>query len=425
MSSTATSPDLREKLVEIRRELHRRPELGNQESSTAATVCRYLAAMGISARNGVAGHGVVAEIPGLTTGPLIALRAEMDALPIQEETGLPFASEVPGVMHACGHDGHMTMLLGAAELLRLGEPPPLPVRLIFQPAEELGSGARAMIDAGALDDVAMIFAGHLDRHYPPGTIIVSPGTVNASTDAFHITIRGQGGHGARPHESTDAVVVGSLMVMAVQTLVSREVDPAFPSVVSVGQFTAGTAPNAIAGEAVLRGTIRAQHPDVREQLRAGVARIAKSIGELHGAEVGVELTSGTPPLVNTRKMAELAREAAIEVVGRENVARLRIANMGGEDFAYYMEEVPGCYVRFGAQVPGRQGFPAHSSRFDFAEDALPAGAGYLAAVARRAGQVVRQKAAGRAGAGGRGRAAGRGTGGRGSGRPKAAEERRS
>jgi hippurate hydrolase len=342
MSTTAVSTDLREKLIRIRRELHRRPELGNEESGTARAVCRHLDELGLEHRDGVAGHGVVVEIPGRVDGPMVALRAELDALPIQEETGLDFSSEVPGVMHACGHDGHMTMLLGAAELLRNGDPPPLPVRLLFQPAEELGSGALEMMEAGVLEDVAMIFAGHLDRHYKTGTIVVSPGTVNAAADAFCIEIRGQGGHGARPHESTDPVVVGSLMVMAIQTLVSREVDPAFPSVVSVGQFNAGTAPNAIAGEALLTGTIRAQHPEVREQLNKGVARIG----------------------------------------------RLRIANMGGEDFAYFLEQIPGCYVRFGSQVPGRQGFPAHSSRFDFDEEALPTGAAFLAAVARRAGRAV-------------------------------------
>jgi len=388
MSTAAVSNDLREKLVGIRRDFHRRPELGDEESGTARLVCRHLDELGLRYRNGIAGHGVVAEIPGRVDGPMVALRAELDALPIQEETGLDFSSEVPGVMHACGHDGHMTMLLGAAELLRNEDPPPLPVRLVFQPAEELGSGAQRMMEAGVLEDVAMIFAGHLDRHYKTGTIVVSPGAVNAATDAFRIEIRGQGGHGARPHESTDSVVIGSLMVMAIQTLVSREVDPAFPSVVSVGQFTAGTAPNAIAGEALLTGTIRAQHPEVREQLRKGVTRIAASIGELRGADVSVDLECGTPPLTNTREMTRLARKAAAEVVGRDNVTRLRIANMGGEDFAYYLEEIPGCYVRFGSQVPGRQGFPAHSSRFDFDEEALPTGAAFLATVARRAGRAV-------------------------------------
>ena len=388
MSTTAVSTDLREKLVRIRRELHRRPELANEESGTARLVCRHLDELGLPYRTGVAGHGVVAEIPGRVDGPMVALRAELDALPIQEETGLDFSSEVPGVMHACGHDGHMTMLLGAAELLCNGDPPPLPVRLVFQPAEELGSGAREMMEAGVLEDVAMIFAGHLDRHYETGTIVVSPGAVNAATDSFHIEIRGQGGHGARPHESTDSVVVGSLMVMAIQTLVSREVDPAFPSVGSVGQFTAGTAPNAIAGEALLTGTIRAQHPEVMDQLRKGITRIATAIGELHGAEVSIDLESGTPPLTNTRKMTRLARKAAAEVVGRDNVTRLRIANMGGEDFAYFLEQIPGCYVRFCSQVPGRQGFPAHSSRFDFDEEALPTGAAFLATVARMAGRAV-------------------------------------
>ena len=326
--------------------------------------------IGIPYRGGVAGHGIVAELPGPSGVPPIALRADMDALPIQEETGLPFASERAGVMHACGHDGHTAMLLGAAALLAREPDLPSPVRFIFQPSEEVGSGARGMIAAGALDGAGLVFGGHVDRHYLPGTIIVTDGPVNASSDTFVIEIVGQGAHGARPHESIDAVVVGSLMVMALQTIVSREIDPARPSVVSVGRFDAGTVSNVIAGKARLEGTIRAQDPDVRKQLSVSVKRIAESIGHLHGARVQVTLAEGTPPLINSPEMARLARAAASEVVGAANVLPLRSANMGAEDFSYYLARVPGAYVRFGAQVSGREGFPAHSSRFDFDERVL-------------------------------------------------------
>ncbi len=380
----SANQEFAKRIISIRREFHRYPELSGAEAETAKRVCRFLEAREISYRSGIAGHGIIAEIPGVAEKPYIALRADMDALPVKEETGLSFASENDGIMHACGHDGHMAILIGAAEILLKESPLPLPVRLIFQPAEENAQGAKAMIQAGALEDVAMIFGGHLDRHYPTGTIVVSDGAVNASSDQFTISITGQSGHGARPHETVDAVVVGCLMVMALQTIVSREVDPAFPSVISVGEFKAGTKSNVIAGEAVLKGTIRAQHSNVREQLEKAVSRIARSIGELHGAKVDIIIKPGTPALINTNNMASLAREAAVSVVGKERVKELHTANMGGEDFSYYMEHVDGCYVRYGALGPGHTGYPAHSSLFDIDEHALPAAASFLAAVAKTA-----------------------------------------
>lgn len=384
------APELYDKLVAVRRELHRYPELSGQEARTATVISRFLHELGIHHRTNVAGHGVVADIHGRSGVPCVVLRADTDALPIQEETGLEFASAHTGVMHACGHDGHTTMLLGAAALLSREKGLPAPVRLIFQPAEEKGIGAIAMIQEGALSGAGLVFGGHLDRHYRPGTIVVSEGPVNASSDNFAIEIIGQGAHGARPHESIDAVVVGSLMIMALQTIVSREVDPARPSVVSVGQFHAGTAPNVIAGQAKLEGTVRAQDPAVRRQLLSSVRRIAESIAQLHGAKIHVTVTEGTPPLVNDAVMAGLARQAAIEAVGEANVLPLKTANMGAEDFSYYLEKIPGAYVRFGSQVPGREGYPAHSSKFDFDEEALAVGAVYYRAIARIAGQQLRQ-----------------------------------
>ena len=383
--------DIYDRIVSLRRLLHRYPELSGQETNTSAVIGDFLQSLGIQFRTNVAGAGIVADIPGAAGGPCVVLRADMDALPIQEETGLEFASVHDGIMHACGHDGHTAMLLGAAALLSDEKDLPAPVRLIFQPAEEKGTGAQAMIQAGALDGAGMIFGGHLDRHYQPGAIVVSEGAVNASSDNFTIEIVGQGAHGARPHESIDAVVVGSLMIMALQTIVSREVDPARPSVVSVGQFQAGTAPNVIAGQAKLSGTVRAQDATVRRQLLSSIRRIAESIAQLHGAKMQVSVKEGTPPLINQPDMADLARCAAIEAVGAANVLPLKTANMGAEDFSYYLEQIPGAYVRFGGQVPGKEGFPAHSSKFDFDETALAVGAAYYRAVAKIAGQRLRDE----------------------------------
>ncbi len=377
--------ELSERIIAMRRDLHRHPELSWQEVRTANKVCEVLDRLGITYRSGVAETGIVAEIPGKATGPIVALRADMDALPVHEETGLEFSSVHDGVMHACGHDGHTSMLLGAAELLVRDDDLPAPVRLIFQPAEEEGAGAKAMIQEGALDGVAAIFGGHVDRHYGLGTIVAHEGAVNASTDGFRIEIRGTGGHAARPHESVDAVVVGSLLVMAIQTIVSREVNPAHPSVVTVGRFDAGTASNVIAGHAVLEGTVRAQDPDVRSHLIASLKRIAESVARLHDADAKVTVTAGTPAVINPPDMVEIARAAASRVVGEENIVPLHTPNMGGEDFAYYMQEIPGCYVRFGAVATGREGFPAHSSKFDFDEGVLALGAEYFYRVAKIAG----------------------------------------
>lgn len=374
-----------ERMVAVRRDLHRHPELSWQEERTAERVCARLRELGVPHRR-VTATGIVADLPGRGEGPRVALRADMDALPIQEETGLPFASVHDGVMHACGHDGHMSMLLGAAELLRRQGELPAAVRLIFQPAEETGNGARAMVEAGALDDVAMIFGGHLDRAYPPGTVVVADGVVNASTDTFRIRIAGQGAHAARPHEGVDAVVVGSFVVTALQAIVAREVDPVQPAVVTVGRFHAGSASNIMAGDAELEGTIRANDPDVRDHLLRAVRRVSESVAGLHYATAHVEFRDPTPAVRNAPPMAALARRAAARVVSERDVTALRHANMGAEDFSWYLERVPGCYVRYGARLRGPESPPAHSSRFDFDEGALAVGAAWLCAVALEAGR---------------------------------------
>jgi hippurate hydrolase len=231
----------------------------------------------------------------------------------------------------------------------------------------------------------------VDRHYPTGTIVTHAGAVNASTDSFRIEIQGKGGHAARPHESVDTVVVGSLLVMALQTIVSREVNPAHPSVVTIGRFDAGTASNVIAGQAELEGTIRTQENSVREHVIASLHRICDSIAQLHNAEISMSVREGVPPVINPPAMAEIARRAASNVVGPDYAVPLHTANMGGEDFSYYMQKIRGCYVRLGARDEGREGFPAHSSQFDFDEAVLPIGANYFYRVAKIAGAVVQEE----------------------------------
>jgi len=377
--------ELSGRLVAVRRDLHRHAETSWKETGTADRIEKRLAELGLEPRR-VCGTGVLADVPGGGDGARIALRADIDALPIAEETGLPFASRNPGAMHACGHDGHTAMLLGAAELLT-ADPPPGPVRLIFQPAEEVGTGAEAVIEAGALDGVAAIFGGHLDIHFPAGTIFVTPGPVAASTDLLRIRIAGRGGHAARPHETVDAVVVASHVVLALQHVVSRGIDPAEAAVITIGRLQAGEVANAIAGSAVLEGSIRAFKADVRERLLAEAERIARATAALHGAAAEVEVERGTPPVVNDDRTTDLARWAAIEVAGPERVATLPGANMAGEDFSFYQERVPGCYVRYGAS-PSGPAHPNHSSRFDFDEAALGWGAAWLAEVARVAGREL-------------------------------------
>lgn len=386
MTPSPFDAQLHERMVAIRRDLHAHPELAWRERRTAERVGAVLDELGIAHRR-VAETGVVADLPGPDGVGVVALRADTDALPVTEETGLPFASAHDGVMHACGHDGHTAMLLGAAAYLAKHKMLPTPVRLIFQPAEETGTGAPALIEAGVLDGVALIFGGHLDRLYAAGQMVVTTGPVNASTDEFVIELSGPGGHAARPHESVDPIVAGSHLVTALQTLVSRTVDPTQAAVVSVGQFDAGTAPNVLARRARLEGTLRAQHADVRTQLVAALRRTAEATAAAHGVSVAVDVRASTPPVVNAPGPTALAHEAAALAVGREQLRPPATHNMGGEDFGFYLERTAGCYVRIGAR-PAGDSFPAHSSRFQFDEEALAVGAAYFYHVARVAGESL-------------------------------------
>lgn len=376
-----------EALLGLRRDLHAHPELSWKEERTADKLERALVALGAHDVTRVAGTGVVGRLPGREPGsPTIAIRGDIDALPIQEETKLPFASSVSGVMHACGHDVHATWTIGAGMLLSR-EPALGDVVLILQPAEEVGAGARAILESGALDGIKTIFGGHVDRRFEVGQIVADDGPLAASADEFRIELLGQGAHGARPHESADPIVGAAALIMALQTIVSRRVDPSDPAVVSVGHILAGTASNVIPERATLTGTLRATTPRTRALLRAEVERLAGTVAASHRLTATVTLPDGTPPVVNDPKAAAIARAAAASLVGERNVVPFGLTNMGGEDFAFYQERVPGCFLRVGAREPGGERTPAHSPRFTVAEGAIFVGAAVLAECARRASGV--------------------------------------
>lgn len=372
------------RLVALRRRIHRWPEPAHQEVRTAAEVIRQLTRLGLSYRSGVGGGtGVVARLDTGVPGPVVALRADMDGLPVHEKTGLPFASRRAGLMHACGHDGHIAILLGAAELLKKRPPASGSVVFLFQPAEESRGGALTLIREGALNGVSMVFGGHLDSHYRVGEVGIRPEMDSAFTDEITVRIVGRGGHAARPHEAVDAVLIASLFVVQLQSIVSRSTDPLHPAVVHVGSVHAGTAPNAIADEALLRGTIRNTHAPTRAEVIRRVKKTAEAMAGLHGAVIEVTVDEGYPPVVNHPAAYALARDVAEDMLGREHVVAVKTPSMGGEDFAYYLQQVPGCFVRIGSDT-GNPVATAHSSFFDFDEAAIGVGAVYFAALARRA-----------------------------------------
>ena len=374
-------------MLDIRRTIHQYPELAKEEHRTQRYICEKLHELSLPFRTEGLHTGVVATIgPARSDTPAtncVALRADLDALPVDEKTGLAFASKHPGLMHACGHDGHVAMLLGAAAMLKHVELPGS-VMLLFQPAEESGEGALAMIEDGAFAGVQAIFTGHIDRHFQVGQIAAEPGLICAYTDKFEIKVSGRGGHAARPHETIDAIVVASLLVMSIQTLVSREINPSYPTVVSVGRFSGGSAYNVIAEEAILEGTIRATHPEIRAQIIDGLQRMVRAMDGLYNAKTTIHFRDGLPPVINHPIAARLARKAAKNIVGQEGVVKQRHPSLGGEDFAYFLQKVPGCLVRFGAGHPELANIPAHSPYFDFDEGVLSIGAAFLAQVAWQA-----------------------------------------
>ncbi|MDB4899863.1 MAG: amidohydrolase [Gemmatimonadetes bacterium] len=378
-------PDaLQARLVALRRDLHQHPELSFQELRTASVLERELAAVGVPHVERVGRTGLVARIPGRDRGaPSVAIRGDIDALPIQEATGLSFASANAGVMHACGHDVHASWAVGAAALLA-EHPAQGDVLVVLQPAEEIGEGARAIIGSGLLDDVRAIFGAHVDRRFTIGQVVAQAGPLAASADNFEIELLGRGAHGARPHESADPIVGLAALVTALQTIVARRVNPALPAVVTVGMISGCRAPIVIPDRASLQGTMRATDPGTRALLREALGDIATHVAAAHGLEARITLGMGVPPVINDADAAGWAAVAARAVLGADGVVPLGTPNMAAEDFAFYQEHIRGCFLRVGARRAGEEMIAAHSPRFDVAEEAIGIGATVLAESARRA-----------------------------------------
>jgi len=373
------------RLVEWRRELHRHPELGFEEHRTGRFLASRLDELGLEVHSGLARTGVVGILRApRTSRPAVLLRSDMDGLPVQEVPGREYGSEVPGRMHACGHDGHMAMLLGAASLLATRrEEIPRNVVFCFQPAEEGGGGAQEMIEAGVLHfvETAEAYALHLWSLFPAGTLHVRSGPIMAAQDEFRARIVGRGGHAALPHRARDPVVAAAQAVTALQAVVSRAVDPVQPAVVNVGSLHAGNAPNVIPEDARIEGTLRSFDPEVRQILRTRVRETLEGCARAAGCALEFELKPGYPAVRNDPAAVERVRAAATEVVGAANVIEA-VPMAAAEDFSYFLERVSGAFAFLGA---GNEALgitaPHHCPSFDIDESVLPRGAELLARLA--------------------------------------------
>ena len=359
-------------IVETRHHLHQNPELSHQEADTSAYVAERLRALDLDdVQTGVGGYGIVASVKGAASGPTFAIRADMDALPIQEESDLPYRSSHPGVMHACGHDGHTATLLGtAATLARLRDQLHGTVRFLFQPAEETVGGARRMVEAGALEGVEAVVALHGWPGMDVGRIGIKAGPMMASSDTFDITLQGRGAHAAMPHISIDPIVTGAQLVLALQTLASREISPVEPVVVTVAQFHAGTGHNIIGGTAMLQGTVRCLSDTLRASMPERLERLTAGICQAARAEYTFRYTEGTPVTVNDAGINALIGEVGAEALGAANVVTLESPSMGAEDFGVMLQHTPGAMFRLGV---GAGSPPLHTPRYNFPDAALPVG----------------------------------------------------
>jgi len=386
MPATSFAPAEVQQLIETRRDLHAHPELAFEETRTASVVAERLKSIGLSPRTGVGRTGVIATIEGGKPGKTVLLRADMDALPIQEENEIPYRSQHAGRMHACGHDCHTSILLGVATRLAASSASlPGRAKLVFQPAEEAGDGAQSMIRDGALLDPRpdAAFGLHVWQDLDLGMVGVTAGPMMAAVDAFRVTVTGLGAHAAAPQLGVDPVVCLAQMITALQTIASREADPLQALVVSVTQLEAGSAFNIIPPSATMHGTVRVFDPSLWAEMPGRFERIVQGVAQAFRCTAQIEYDRCNGPTVNDPRMAEIARAAAIEVVGEKHVTG-DVRTMGGEDFSAFLLEVPGCFIAIGSRNAGRGLVHGHHHpRFDVDEDCLAIGAEVLLRTAQR------------------------------------------
>ncbi|BAU64809.1 amidohydrolase [Stanieria sp. NIES-3757] len=368
---------LQAQLIEWRRTIHQKPELAFQEHLTAEFITQKLHEWGIEYQTGIAQTGIVATIKSDYPGKVLGIRADLDALPIQEANEVAYRSQHPGKMHACGHDGHIAIALGTAYYLTQHRQDfQGTVKIIFQPAEEGPGGAKPMIEAGVLKnpDVDAIIGLHLWNNLPLGTVGVRSGALMAAVECFRCTILGKGGHGAMPDQTIDSIVVSAQIVNALQTIVARNINPLDSAVVTVGELHAGTALNVIADTARLSGTVRYFNPALEQKIQQRIEEIIAGVCQSHGAKYELDYWQLYPPVINDTAMAELVRSVATKVVETPLGVVPECQTMGGEDMSFFLKEVPGCYFFVGAANPEKGlAYPHHHPRFDFDETALAMG----------------------------------------------------
>lgn len=367
--------NLAPRLIEIRRHLHSHPELSGQEYQTAAYVAGVLSSCGLHVQELVGKTGVIAELPGTGSDDrLLAIRTDMDALPIQEQTGLDFASRQPGIMHACGHDVHTTVGLGTAMILsQLQQSLPGTIRFLFQPAEETAQGASWLIREGVMKHVSNILSVHVFPSIPAGSVGIRYGALTAAADDLELTILGESGHGARPHEAVDAIWIASQVITMLQQAISRTQNPLRPIVLSIGQIQGGRAPNVIADQVKLLGTVRSLHPETHAALPIWIEQTVASICQSYGARYEMNYRRGVPSVFNDPRLTQLLETVAEEAWGRDRVQLLLEPSLGAEDFSLYLDHAPGAMFRLGVAFADKPNYPLHHPQFHVDETAIVTG----------------------------------------------------